>query len=103
MTATVTGAGELVGLVIKPEAVDPADTTSGRPRCGCCAGRNHRAQAVATSKLTPLAGGWAWAADFLSNEFSMYEGLVQDLIDELATARDRAEECPAPGLPHPGR
>ncbi len=26
VTATVTGAGELVGLVIKPEAVDPDDT-----------------------------------------------------------------------------
>ena len=26
VTATVTGAGELVGLVIKPEAVDPEDT-----------------------------------------------------------------------------
>ena len=27
--------------------------------------------------------GWAWAADYLSNDFSMYEGPVQDLIDEL--------------------
>lgn len=26
VTATLTGTGELVGLVIKPEAVDPADT-----------------------------------------------------------------------------
>ena len=27
--------------------------------------------------------GWAWAADCLSDDFSMYEGPVQDLIDEL--------------------
>ena len=35
VTATATGSGELAGLVIKPEAVDPNDTEiAGRFDCG---------------------------------------------------------------------
>ena len=58
VTATVTGTGELVGLVIKPEAVDPEDTeiladlvvAAVRDATG-------RAQALASAKLGPMAGG----------------------------------------------
>ena len=41
VTATVTGAGELVGLVIKPEAVDPEDTET---LADLVAGRGSRRQ-----------------------------------------------------------
>ena len=58
VTATVTGAGELVGLVIKPEAVDPADTeTLADLIVAAVRDATNKAQAVATSKLGPLAGG----------------------------------------------
>ena len=84
VTATVTGAGELLGLVIKPEAVDPSDTeTLADLIVAAVRDATNKAQAVAASKLGPLAGGLGWAADCPSNEFTMYEGPVQDLIDEL--------------------
>jgi len=58
VTATVTGAGELVGLVIKPEAVDPADTeTLADLVLAAVRDANTRAQALAAAKLGPLAGG----------------------------------------------
>jgi nucleoid-associated protein EbfC len=58
VTATVTGAGELLGLVIKPEAVDPDDTeTLADLVVAAVRDATHRAQAVAASKLGPLAGG----------------------------------------------
>jgi nucleoid-associated protein EbfC len=58
VTATVTGAGELVGLVIKPEAVDPDDTeTLADLIMAAVRDATNRAQAVAASKLGPLAGG----------------------------------------------
>jgi nucleoid-associated protein EbfC len=58
VTATVTGAGELVGLVIKPEAVDPDDTeTLADLIVAAVRDATNRAQAVAASKLGPLAGG----------------------------------------------
>ena len=58
VTATVTGAGELVGLVIKPEAVDPEDTeTLADLVLAAIRDANHQAQALAASKLGPLAGG----------------------------------------------
>jgi DNA-binding YbaB/EbfC family protein len=58
VTATVTGAGELVGLVIKPEAVDPADTeTLADLIVAAVRDATNAAQAVAASKLGPLAGG----------------------------------------------
>src|SRR6478752_9959053 len=58
VTATVTGAGELVGLVIKPEAVDPDDTeTLADLVLAAVRDANHKAQAIAASKLGPLAGG----------------------------------------------
>jgi DNA-binding YbaB/EbfC family protein len=58
VTATVTGAGELVGLVIKPEAVDPSDTeTLADLIVAAVRDATNKAQAVAASKLGPLAGG----------------------------------------------
>jgi nucleoid-associated protein EbfC len=58
VTATVTGAGELVGLVIKPEAVDPEDTeTLADLIVAAVRDATNKAQAVAASKLGPLAGG----------------------------------------------
>jgi len=58
VTATVTGAGELVGLVIKPEAVDPEDTeTLADLVVAAVRDANTQAQALAASKLGPLAGG----------------------------------------------
>jgi DNA-binding YbaB/EbfC family protein len=58
VTATVTGANELLGLVIKPEAVDPSDTeTLADLIVAAIRDATNRAQAVAASKLGPLAGG----------------------------------------------
>jgi nucleoid-associated protein EbfC len=58
VTATVTGAGELVGLVIKPEAADPDDTeTLADLIVAAVRDATNKAQAVAASKLGPLAGG----------------------------------------------
>jgi len=58
VTATVTGASELVGLVIMPEAVDPADTeTLADLIVAAVRDATNKAQAVAASKLGPLAGG----------------------------------------------
>ena len=58
VTATGTGAGELVGLVIKPEAVDPDDTeTLADLIVAAVRDATNKAQAVAASKLGPLAGG----------------------------------------------
>jgi len=58
VTATVSGANELLGLVIKPEAVDPSDT---EPLADLIVAAirdaTNKAQAVAASKLGPLAGG----------------------------------------------
>jgi DNA-binding YbaB/EbfC family protein len=56
--ATVTGAGELLGLEIKPEAVDPSDTeTLADLIVAAVRDATNKAQAVAASKLGPLAGG----------------------------------------------
>jgi DNA-binding YbaB/EbfC family protein len=58
VTATVTGSGELVGLVIKPDAVDPSDTeTLADLIVAAVRDATNKAQAVAASKLGPLAGG----------------------------------------------
>jgi nucleoid-associated protein EbfC len=56
--ATVTGASELVGLSIKPEAVDPEDTeTLADLIVAAVRDANSHAQALAAEKLGPLAGG----------------------------------------------
>ena len=58
VTATVSGAGELVGLVIKPEAVDPEDAeTLADLILAAVRDANTQAQALAASKLGPLTGG----------------------------------------------
>ncbi len=59
VTATVTGSGELLGLVIKPEAVDPDDTeTLADLVLAAVRDANGKAQAVAAAKLGPLTGGF---------------------------------------------
>jgi DNA-binding YbaB/EbfC family protein len=56
--ATVTGSGELVGLLIKPDAVDPSDTeTLADLVVAAVRDATNKAQAVAAGKLGPLAGG----------------------------------------------
>jgi DNA-binding YbaB/EbfC family protein len=58
VTATVSGANELLGLVIKPEAVDPSDTeTLADLIVAAIRDATNKAQAVAARKLGPLAGG----------------------------------------------
>ena len=58
VTATDSGANELLGLVIKPEAVDPSDTeTLADLIVAAIRDATNKAQAVAASKLGPLAGG----------------------------------------------
>ena len=56
--ATVSGAGELLGLVIKPEAVDPEDTeTLADLVLAEVRDATGKSQALAAAKLGPLAGG----------------------------------------------
>jgi len=58
VTVTMTGAGELVGLVIKPEAVDPEDTeTLADLVIAAFRDAAAKTQALTASKLGPLAGG----------------------------------------------
>jgi DNA-binding YbaB/EbfC family protein len=58
VTATITGAGELIGLTIKPEAVDPDDTeTLADLVVAAVRDATTRSQALAAAKLGPLAGG----------------------------------------------
>jgi len=58
VTATVTGAGELLGLVIKPEAVDPEDTeTLADLVLAAVRDATGKSQALAAAKLGPLTGG----------------------------------------------
>lgn len=56
--ATITGAGELIGLQIKPEAVDPEDTeTLADLVVAAVRDATVKSQALASAKLGPLAGG----------------------------------------------
>ena len=58
VTATITGAGELIGLQIKPEAVDPEDTeTLADLVLAAVHDASSKSQALAAEKLGPLAGG----------------------------------------------
>ncbi len=58
VTATITGAGELIGLVIKPEAVDPEDTeTLADLVIAAVRDASAKSQALAAAKMGPLAGG----------------------------------------------
>ncbi len=58
VTATITGAGELIALNIKPEAVDPEDTeTLADLVVAAVRDASHKSQALAAEKLGPLAGG----------------------------------------------
>lgn len=58
VTATITGAGELIGLVIKPEAVDPEDTeTLADLIVAAVRDASNQSQALAAAKMGPLAGG----------------------------------------------
>ncbi|MGI8458772.1 MAG: YbaB/EbfC family nucleoid-associated protein [Propionibacteriaceae bacterium] len=58
VTATVSGAGELLKLDIDPEACDPADTESLADLVvAAVRDATHQQQALAASKLGPMAGG----------------------------------------------
>ena len=58
VTATITGAGELIGLEIKPEAVDPEDTeTLSDLVVAAVRDATNKSQALAAAKLGPMAGG----------------------------------------------
>ena len=58
VTAKVTGAGDLVGLLIAPEAVDPDDTeTLADLIVAAVHAANENAQALQQQKLGPLAQG----------------------------------------------
>lgn len=58
VTATVTGAGELVGVVIDPKVVDPDDVETLQDLLiGAVAAANSAAQELAAQKMGPLAGG----------------------------------------------
>ncbi|MET0694502.1 MAG: YbaB/EbfC family nucleoid-associated protein [Propionibacteriaceae bacterium] len=58
VTATITGAGELLAVNIKPEAVDPEDTeTLADLIVAAVRDANAKSQALAAEKLGPLAGG----------------------------------------------
>jgi len=58
VTATITGAGELIGLQIKPEAVDKDDTeTLADLVVAAVRDATSKSQALAAAKLGPLAGG----------------------------------------------
>ncbi|GAB2928157.1 YbaB/EbfC family nucleoid-associated protein [Rhodococcus aerolatus] len=58
VTATVTGAGELTGLVIDPTVVDPSDVETLQDLViGAVADANRAVQELAAEKMGPLAGG----------------------------------------------
>lgn len=58
VTATVTGTGEVTGLVIDPKVVDPEDIETLQDLIiGAIADASKAAQALASEKLGPLAGG----------------------------------------------
>jgi DNA-binding YbaB/EbfC family protein len=58
VTATVSGTGELTGLVIQPAAVDPDDTeTLADLVVAAVRAANSEAQQAAADSMGPLAGG----------------------------------------------
>lgn len=58
VTATLTGAGELVGLEIKPEAVDPADTeTLADLVIAAVRDARHEVELLAEQVMSPVTGG----------------------------------------------
>ncbi|OZF33707.1 YbaB/EbfC family nucleoid-associated protein [Rhodococcus sp. 14-2483-1-2] len=58
VVATVKGTGEVVGLTIDPKVVDPEDIETLQDLViGAIADASRAAQAVASEKMGPLAGG----------------------------------------------
>ncbi len=58
VVATVKGTGEVVGLTIDPKVVDPEDVETLQDLViGAIADASRAAQAVASEKMGPLAGG----------------------------------------------
>lgn len=58
VVATVKGTGEVVGLTIDPKVVDPDDVETLQDLViGAIADASRAAQAVASEKMGPLAGG----------------------------------------------
>eukprot|EP01133_Synstelium_polycarpum_P027192 gene27193-32753_t len=79
VVATVKGTGEVVGLQIDPKVVDPEDVETLQDLViGAIEDASRKAQEVAAEKLGPLAGGLGGGLPE-----RVYEGPVQDLIDEL--------------------
>ena len=65
VTATVSGAGELLALQISPDACDPEDTeTLADLVVAAVRDANGKAQALAAAKLGPLAGGMGGGLPF---------------------------------------
>ncbi len=89
--ATVTGAGELIGLEHRPERDRPGRPGGpGRPRAGGDPGRaTARRPSCSSRAMGPLAEGLGGVGARRprpargSRSRRMYEGVVQDLIDEL--------------------
>lgn len=58
VTATLTGAGELIGLEIRPEAVDPADTeTLADLIIAAVRDAQHEVNELAQEMMSPVTGG----------------------------------------------
>ena len=77
---TVKGSGEVVAVKIDPKVVDPDDVETLQDLIvGALGDASNRSPTLAQEQLGPLAGGmgcWRTAR-------AMFEGPVQDLIDEL--------------------
>ena len=58
VTVTVNGTGELIGVKIRKDSFDPAETEDVEDRCvGAYRAAAARAQALVAEKMGPLAGG----------------------------------------------
>ena len=91
VTATVTGTGELVSVVIKPEACDPDDAeTLGDMVVAAVRDATHSAEQLAAEQLGPLAGGLGGMPD-LGDAFGA------GAPAELEVARDDPDAPDGPG------
>ena len=82
---TVKGSGEVVAVKIDPKVVDPDDVETLQDLIvGALADASHQVTTMAQEQLGPLAGGMGGALG-IRGPFctDMFEGPVQDLIDEL--------------------
>ena len=83
---TMKGSGEVVGVAIDPKVVDPDDVETLQDLIvGAITDASKQVTILAQDRLGPLAGGMGELGipGLLSSDPSMFEGPVQDLIDEL--------------------